>query len=94
VRDLLARHDLPIAGAVVVAADVPAMAYYDYYVPGREGYVSQSPGRSAPSTPAPSTPPPAAPVATPRAMSVKSLLPTSSGSANGSNGNGTGAPTD
>jgi Mrp family chromosome partitioning ATPase len=100
VRDLLARHTVPVAGAVVVAADVEAMAYYDYYVMGRDAYLSSSTGFSPRSEAAPPAPRdtgprkvPATPAvstvvaAPPRAMSVKELLKTTAPT-NGSNGNG------
>ena len=101
VRDLLARHTVPVAGAVVVAADVQAMAYYDYYVMGRDSYLSHSTGLTPRSEPAPlparrDTAPrnrAATPAnstiapAPPRVMSVKELLKTTALS-NGSNGNG------
>ena len=96
----MARHDLPVAGAVVVAASVEAMAYYDYYTAGGGAYVSNAP---EPSRPSPSPPAPAAPSEPPApsepavpTTSVKALLRTSTlGSPSGSNGNGTnghGAP--
>jgi Mrp family chromosome partitioning ATPase/capsular polysaccharide biosynthesis protein len=99
VRELMARHDLPVAGAVVVAASVEAMAYYDYYTAGYGSYVS---GTRAP---APTATPPGAVTriasapserSAPSPSSVKALLPTStSASPNGANGNGSnghGAP--